>query len=165
VLAKGTEFRYGHRAWAVMPGEMMEICMECASIVGQADKVCKGCSKAKPLAEFVNNGITPDKKHPFCNTCRKAALSAGWEKRRQAAQARMTDIADTKMETHTVTVIDEEEWWDLFHVAVSGCAVQLQQIDAIHGKDRLEAHAKKVKLKTAFERLHAAIVAMWGEPA
>jgi hypothetical protein len=135
--------------------------MEQGSVNGEFDKVCTKCGEAKPLGQFVNNGIMSDKKHPFCNPCRKAALSAGWATRKLAKEAG-AGFDPGKVENDSG--ITREEWWEMFDFVISGCAQRAKEIEAIYGTGSAEARKRRFKLKTAVERLHSAVVAMWGSP-
>jgi len=138
--------------------------METTAIVQQPDKVCTKCGEPKPLAEFANNGVTPDKRHPFCNPCRKTALAAGWEKRRRAAQAEPDRVDTARAKTCSSRGITEDEWWEIFHLMIAGSATLLEEIDARYKTRILEARNRKKTIKIAMERLFSAIVAMWGKP-
>lgn len=129
--------------------------------LGVPDRVCKKCGESKPDSEFAKNGVTPDKKHPFCNGCRKAVVLAGWEKRKIRSQSQV-NARNGGQDEKSDQVLTAEEWWDIFQIVVAGLADEVKRCEAQFGRSGSKAHESKKRLAIATERLHAAIVEKWG---
>jgi hypothetical protein len=138
--------------------------MELTASVEQSERVCKKCGESKPLGKFANSGVTPDKKHPLCDPCRRAGIAAGLEKRRQA-KGKTNWGGDDRNQAGSILKIDKEELWEMFDLVTCGSVRRFEQVEAIFAEcETHEVTEKKEKIKTAYYRVVEAIVARWGKP-